>query len=79
MCSSQGGETKTAGEVPAEAENSHPSSGNLSLRLFCLVEGDDSVFLKTVASQSLRKGKVFTILNSWGFSRIGSKAIMGDQ
>ncbi len=45
MCSSQGGETKRTGEVPAEAENSHPSSGNLSLRLFCLVEGDDSVFL----------------------------------
>jgi len=43
MCSSQGGETKATGEVPLEAENSHPSSG--ILRLFCLVEGDDSVFL----------------------------------
>jgi len=45
MCSSQGGETKATGEVPLEAESSHPSSGKLSLRLFCLVEGDDSVFL----------------------------------
>ena len=42
MCSSQGGETKATGEA-LEAENSHSSSGKL--RLFCLVEGDDSVFL----------------------------------
>jgi len=75
MYSSQGGGTKNTGEVPAEAKNSCPTSGNLSLRLFCLVEGDDSVFLVDTEDcyiaefkELVHKKKDITILRDYNAS-----------